>query len=201
MFVRSRYALLASIMMACGFSAPAHAVLVDYTLTFTGSSPADIGTGTLVLDLPAFPDNNSLVFKLPNSDFSLTATIGSFPTFTLTGANISFGFVQGTSSSSITTAMNAISVDPVTGNNFPNGTLLLDLFNGAPNAGTFQILAENVNTAANGSYTIGAPSQAPSPSVASVPEPSTWAMILLGFAGIGLVAYRRNRNRSAFRAA
>jgi hypothetical protein len=28
-------------------------------------------------------------------------------------------------------------------------------------------------------------------SVASVPEPSTWAMLLLGFAGIGFMAYRR----------
>jgi PEP-CTERM motif len=28
-------------------------------------------------------------------------------------------------------------------------------------------------------------------SVAAVPEPSTWAMMILGFAGIGLMAYRR----------
>ena len=27
--------------------------------------------------------------------------------------------------------------------------------------------------------------------VAVVPEPSTWAMILLGFAGLGFMAYRR----------
>ena len=27
--------------------------------------------------------------------------------------------------------------------------------------------------------------------VAAVPEPSTWAMILLGFAGLGFMAYRR----------
>ncbi|HEY4807529.1 MAG TPA: PEPxxWA-CTERM sorting domain-containing protein [Roseiarcus sp.] len=28
----------------------------------------------------------------------------------------------------------------------------------------------------------------------AVPEPSTWAMLLLGFAGLGALAYRRNRN-------
>ena len=28
-------------------------------------------------------------------------------------------------------------------------------------------------------------------SVAAVPEPSTWAMLLIGFAGIGFMAYRR----------
>jgi hypothetical protein len=30
--------------------------------------------------------------------------------------------------------------------------------------------------------------------VAAVPEPSTWAMMLLGFAGIGFMAYRRKNN-------
>jgi hypothetical protein len=29
--------------------------------------------------------------------------------------------------------------------------------------------------------------------VAAVPEPSTWAMIILGFAGVGAMAYRRSR--------
>jgi hypothetical protein len=32
----------------------------------------------------------------------------------------------------------------------------------------------------------------------AVPEPSTWAMMLLGFAGIGFMAYRR-KNKLAFR--
>jgi hypothetical protein len=31
-------------------------------------------------------------------------------------------------------------------------------------------------------------------SVAAVPEPSTWAMLLLGFAGVGFMAYRRESN-------
>jgi len=36
--------------------------------------------------------------------------------------------------------------------------------------------------------------------VAPVPEPSTWAMMLLGFAGVGFVAYRR-RNQMTLHAA
>jgi hypothetical protein len=35
---------------------------------------------------------------------------------------------------------------------------------------------------------------------AAVPEPSTWAMMLLGFAGVGFLAYRRKRS-SSFRLA
>lgn len=34
-----------------------------------------------------------------------------------------------------------------------------------------------------------------SPQVAGVPEPSTWAMMILGFAGIGYMAYRTSRRR------
>jgi hypothetical protein len=32
--------------------------------------------------------------------------------------------------------------------------------------------------------------------VAAVPEPSTWAMMLLGFAGVGFMAYRRRAGQS-----
>jgi hypothetical protein len=37
--------------------------------------------------------------------------------------------------------------------------------------------------------------------VGAVPEPSTWAMMILGFAGVGFLAYRRRNQESAFRIA
>jgi hypothetical protein len=40
----------------------------------------------------------------------------------------------------------------------------------------------------------------PEPSVLGIPEPSTWAMVILGFAGVGFMAYRR-RNQTAALAA
>jgi hypothetical protein len=172
---------------------PAQAsVLVSYNLTFTGSSPSDQGSGTLVLSLPSFPDNNTINFtSLPNSIFSsLTATIGTLPTFNLTDANIAFGGVQGTSSSSIDVAM----TESTTG--LATGTPYLAIFNSVANAGTFQI--NEVNQGGNfpsGTYTIG------SPFTAAVPEPSTWAMMLLGFVGLGFLAYRRRNQSSAFTAA
>jgi hypothetical protein len=39
-------------------------------------------------------------------------------------------------------------------------------------------------------FTVGA-------AAGAVPEPSTWAMLLLGFAGLGFIGYRRSRNASA----
>ena len=35
--------------------------------------------------------------------------------------------------------------------------------------------------------------------VAAVPEPSTWAMMLLGFIGVGFTAYRRRNTTTTFR--
>jgi PEP-CTERM motif len=32
-----------------------------------------------------------------------------------------------------------------------------------------------------------------------VPEPSTWAMMLIGFAGLGLMAYRRQKKTDGLR--
>jgi len=37
--------------------------------------------------------------------------------------------------------------------------------------------------------------------VGGVPEPSTWAMMLLGLAGVGFMAYRRKTQGGAFRLA
>ena len=36
--------------------------------------------------------------------------------------------------------------------------------------------------------------------VSAVPEPSTWAMMILGFAGVGFLAYRRGRKQQALAA-
>jgi hypothetical protein len=40
-----------------------------------------------------------------------------------------------------------------------------------------------------------------SDNISGVPEPSTWAMVILGFAGVGFMAYRRKQNGPALRVA
>jgi len=78
------------------------------------------------LNLPSLPDNNPIGFtSLSNSIFSsLEAQIGN-ASFTLTNANIAFGGVQGTNSSSIDVAMTESTAG------LANGTKYLALFNGA----------------------------------------------------------------------
>jgi hypothetical protein len=51
-----------------------------------------------------------------------------------------------------------------------------------------------------GTYQIGADSGSGQFQIAAVPEPSTWAMMILGFAGVGFIAHRR-KAKSAHRLA
>jgi hypothetical protein len=37
--------------------------------------------------------------------------------------------------------------------------------------------------------------------IGGVPEPSTWAMMILGFAGVGFMTYRRRNQSAALRVA
>jgi PEP-CTERM motif len=179
-------ALVSGLIVAGGVSSPARAVVVDYAVTFSGASSADDGSGTLVLNLPSLPDASIPFTSLPSPIFSsLTATIGGV-SFTLTDSNIAFGGVQGTGGQSPQSSNLSIAVTQTAG---ANGTDQLSLFNGGNNAGTFQIQVINVGQLASGNYTLGIPVQA-------VPEPSTWAMLILGFVGIGFMAYRRQAKPS-----
>jgi hypothetical protein len=52
-----------------------------------------------------------------------------------------------------------------------------------------------------GTYGIAGDSVTIKDITAAVPEPSTWAMMILGFMGVGFMAYRRKQNDSTFRLA
>jgi hypothetical protein len=62
-------------------------------------------------------------------------------------------------------------------------------------------VADEFNALNNGNSDAGFPTAgfwtASFPTVAAVPEPSTWAMMILGFAGLGFMAYRRKQNGAA----
>jgi hypothetical protein len=79
----------------------------------------------------------------------------------------------------------------------------LSLLNWSIAAGTYWLVAEAPSASGfwqtNSQVVPEALITGSSPS--AVPEPSTWAMMLLGFAGIGFMAYRRKQNGQAFRIA
>jgi hypothetical protein len=69
-----------------------------------------------------------------------------------------------------------------TSNNAASNNFALNFLGGGNTAADFVV--DNVSVA----------------NVAAAPEPSTWAMMLLGFVGVGVVAYRKRKNRFALTA-
>ena len=61
----------------------------------------------------------------------------------------------------------------------------VNFIGGISNGGTGFFALEEALSGANGGINVGA-----------VPEPSTWAMMLIGFAGLGFLSYRKSKQRN-----
>ena len=173
--------------------------------------------GALVLGLFAASPSQAAVVVFPSTVlgsnpstpyFVIGTGSGSFSydfTFSLTA----LADFSATLSQSFTNAANKIS------------NLELSLYRGMVGSGTLitsspaslstggQLTAISYNGAIAGSYYLEVTGTAPSAdlnfsgditTVAAVPEPATWAMMMLGFLGVGFVAYRR-RSGASFRLA
>jgi hypothetical protein len=193
------YILGAAAALVLATAAPAAAVTYTYTtqgcfgscaggfqttagdggLSFTGVSPAisdnssPIDLGTFSLSNPAFVDPNSNQFNLK---IVFTSPGSSTQTFEadLSGS-IFFGF-----------GIVSIDWDPngkfIT---YPGGSFKLTLADITLSSG--DLSDPIVGTITN--------------VVTAVPEPSTWAMMILGFFGVGFMAYRRRNHGPALRLA
>jgi hypothetical protein len=155
-----------------GMAAPANAATVtDFSLTFELSPSDIIGTGTLGI-----------------TGFVAGATYGAGASavteFDATINGHAFNFIGAFSALDFTG--NALTAVTANAGANPNTVLFTSndlkftyFFNAVPQvdeSGTL-VVAEEVTTA--------------------VPEPSTWAMIILGFCGLGFMAYRRKQNGSS----
>jgi hypothetical protein len=188
-------------IVAGASAVPAKAVLVDYNITFSNWSGNTTGTGILVLDLPSLPTVSIPTTSLPGPIFSsLSATFGALH-FELTNSNITpdDGFVKGAAwwnglpdSSHLTIAVTQSQTGLAPGTNY------LALYNWWDHEGSFEIKTVAGSDIGSGHYALGAPSLH---AIAAVPEPSTWAMMILGFAGVGFMAYRRRNNQAGIRLA
>jgi len=67
------------------------------------------------------------------------------------------------------------------------------LFDGVLNTTDNSYTQQGFDVRTDGTFTTGA--------IGAVPEPSTWAMMILGFCGLGFMAYRREQNGPALRLA
>jgi PEP-CTERM motif len=165
--------------------------------TFTGSLVFDNnlvpGPGTSFQNVffSGFPD----IALIPAST-ALNLPLGGLPPFTLGAAQVQFGFQEA-----------AIQYN----NGAFNGLFYISdfTFQGNPyelqiQGGSFDIVPiiggnPGFNSLVNGHVNFTLTNEQPfTPVAPAVPEPSTWAMMILGFLGLGFLAYR---NRSDLRVA
>ena len=175
MFVRNVSAMLiAGLLAGVGLTGSAKANIV-YDLTLTRTS----GTQT--------PNPDTLVLTFTNADafVSLTGTLDG------TGINVP---VVGHNNYAFNFTSNVLR--SITGTDSPANPLLSFFFNTSTHAETYTFRCpneENCNGDNNDGFFSGG-----TVAISAVPEPATWAMIIIGFAGIGFLSYRR-KNSPRFR--
>jgi hypothetical protein len=174
---------VAATMIVGGFSNSASAETVTYSLTFTPNQSSinggnDLG-GSGVLTLNTVP---STTISSSNADFvNFTATLGD--------ASGSLTFIE---NNALVPPHNLNSIFSLAFS--PTGALTNLNSNGLISETAFvglELGQEGTLTYEDGS-TFGTIAVG-SPVITAVPEPSTWAMMILGFAGIGFMAYRRKQ--------
>jgi Na+-transporting NADH:ubiquinone oxidoreductase subunit NqrB len=161
------------------FNAPANAsVVVQYTLTFNdpdGAGPLVGGSGILTLNETTL---GNLLENSPTLGESLVATVNSLP-FTINSSNFSQWHINLAGG-----VFNNLGLTSAVNFNIANIAYL------ETSGGSHYDIQRTQNSpiVSSGTFSIGSPTV-----VTAVPEPSTWAMMILGFAGLGFMACRRPR--------
>lgn len=183
MLSKFKCSLIAAVILA-GISAPARADVVYTFDNFTGGATS----GFLDLNLPSLTAASNLSGSIAPYLVELSFTENG-QTFTITPANLASGSYINTGAAGsggagvifTLTSEEDFSSPAPTLEIFTNSWQVHDGLNGA--------------TLESGGFSIEAPV------VTAVPEPSTWAMMILGFCGLSFMAYRRKQNGPLLRLA
>jgi hypothetical protein len=180
--LRSKVLLAATAFMLSLGTVGAKADTVQFTVVQPVVDGNLSGTNTVTFDLPESPAtpniHTSNLFQLNNVQVNIVSTIDGKSSTKGVTENIDFFTANGR------TEFIADS------DSFFSDTLALT--NGPYFTGT-----TSDPTFVPGTYGIAGDSLTITDISAAVPEPSTWAMMILGFFGIGFMAYRRKQNGSA----
>ena len=185
--------------MSPSMMSPAAAAVV---YTFTEGSAADaVGNFSFTTSMSGAQLDN----LAPNTDITNSVTSFQFPVnFTLSQDQLGFPIGEHEPTGSATVMIGTNATGQITSWTISEGyfaaypitefsaTYTVTTTN---TADTVSLLADNDLGFAPPGYTTGTGSFGPA--VAAVPEPSTWAMMLIGFLGLGVMAYRR-RTQTAF---
>jgi hypothetical protein len=173
------------------------AALLPVAATIAPASAAPVTTETFNFTLTGVPAQAQ--GPGPSGSGTITGTLNSDGSVSVTGIT---GTVDGQSIGALSHSLGEdqmifpTSAEVVDGNGlgFSVGTdgetvAIFESSNKTP-AGVFEDVASNARVGF-GEFTV----------TAAVPEPSTWAMMILGFCGLGFMAYRRKQGGSSFRLA
>jgi hypothetical protein len=150
-------------------------------------------------------------------NFSFTETTDLFGpdilngsgTFTTSGPALSIGGQTAFAVTGITGTLNGSAILPAVGTigaYYTTGPYFLD-GSGINISNTAGLNVNFFDQSNNGLYRVNVMNQlitgyvTATSSVASVPEPSTWAMMILGFVGVGFMAYQHKKNGHVLRVA
>jgi hypothetical protein len=174
----------------------ATAPITVQALTLVGSTSDPTGVDGLSVD---------------GTTYNVTFAPGSYDTVYASTPPTFLGNATGASDATIAlaAALNLLAPNPpsslfvqifIPDNNFNNFLAFsgfeIEKLQGQENFIIFNVAAASANGVSTNNPPLNDNGFAVFASVAAVPEPSTWAMMLLGFAGIGIIAYRR-KSKSA----
>src|SRR5450755_237600 len=166
--------LSALLLTASGFDVPANATIINWTLNSVHFTDGGTASGTFSTD-------------------SITGAVTAFDITTTPGQFISTGFEYDAATSLLGAGLgtNSFSLTQVAS---PNRALELSFFNPLTSPGVDTLVFGDSNECGSnscGSFRTPIDGFAVGSAVSAVPEPSTWAMLILGFAGVGFMAYGR----------
>jgi hypothetical protein len=157
-------------------AAPAKASILDITLAGDANVTIDLDTTS-----PKFSNPNELVFNNVSMNINGSTVVADIAFFSTPDGGFSVFDIP------VADVSNKSGINIIDNEIDASGAALFSLNarTGAEtlNDGTFKVDDYTVTIAA------------------AVPEPTTWAMMLLGFAGIGFTAYRKKRTGTQFRVA
>jgi hypothetical protein len=189
---------LSLLILVLGAPPAVSAVLYD-----SGAVSPSPGIGYQADDISAYQQASS--FTLSQASIITGVNFGALTNYRETIAELDFGFTSTqhnypiAATASVTTGVQitsshgrSISID-----SFATGDIVLG-------PGTYYLALQNAAVDPTSSATVywvenGAGAESFQILGSAVPEPATWAMMILGFCGLGFIAYRRNSG-SALRA-
>jgi PEP-CTERM motif len=181
-------------VLALGYASAANAASVTDTWTFTDGG-SNTGSGSFTYD-----NTTDLVSSFSGNydGNALTFYNALTPPVQVSGGNLVYHGVPNTHGADyIFDDLFPITVNGIlTSTGSGAGQVFYDISLDSPGATQvdfFSITPTGAYVVDDGTFT--------TTQVAAVPEPSTWAMMLLGFAGVGFMAYRRKQNEPALRLA